>query len=168
MSVDLHEAARRLIDLEGALLDRRQWDRWLTLYEEDAVFWVPAWRSDEEPTTDPARETSMIYLESRGALEDRAWRLGTGRSLASAPLLRTSHVSGSVMVEEGVGGEVKAFSSWACHVFNVRNAQQHVFFGTADYELVRRDAGRGGLGIRRKTATLLNDRVPSLLDFYCV
>ena len=28
---------------EAACLDERRWDDWLAMYEDDCLFWLPAW-----------------------------------------------------------------------------------------------------------------------------
>jgi len=84
------QAATALLHDEGLCLDERRWDDWLALYVEDAVYWVPAWKSENETTTDPARELSLIYYQGRGGLEDRIWRLKSGLSVAANPLRRTA------------------------------------------------------------------------------
>ncbi|NYT69203.1 aromatic-ring-hydroxylating dioxygenase subunit beta [Pusillimonas noertemannii] len=151
--------------LEANLVDNRKWDEWLALYEPDAVFWVPAWTSEDQVTQDPHNETSLIYIEGRDALSDRAWRVGTGRSLASTPLIRTAHLVGAPVVEPVNAERLRVQASWSCHSYSLRTQAEHTYFGLYDYQL--KIAGET-LSVVSKRATLLNDRVPSLLDFYCV
>ncbi|MEL0083454.1 MAG: aromatic-ring-hydroxylating dioxygenase subunit beta, partial [Gammaproteobacteria bacterium] len=47
---------------EADLLDRRDWDGWLDLYEEECLFWIPAWEDDDILCEDPDNEVSLIYL----------------------------------------------------------------------------------------------------------
>ncbi len=158
-----------LLGLEGMLLDEQDWDAWLALYEEDAEFWMPAWKSETEPTTDPQRELSMIYYAGRAGLEERVQRIRSGKSVASTPLRRTSHLVGNVMLadEGGAAGEdsARVKSSFTVHVYDTRTKTQHVFFGRSVHTLVRRD---GALRIRAKKVILANDCIPTMLDIYCV
>src|SRR5262245_32378679 len=71
---------RQLLERETALLDDRCWDEWLTLYTADCEYWMPAWRTDSELTTDPRAELSHFYYASRAGLEDRLVRICSGRS----------------------------------------------------------------------------------------
>jgi hypothetical protein len=71
--------AEELLYREAALLDEGDWDSWLDLYTEDAVFWMPAWRDEENPTADPDRELSLIYYQGRSGLEDRVHRARSRR-----------------------------------------------------------------------------------------
>ena len=83
---------------EARALDERRWDDWLALYDEAAEFWVPAWKSESDPTDDPMTEVSLFYTSTRSELEDRVWRVRSGKSIASTPLPRTAHVVANVMV----------------------------------------------------------------------
>ncbi len=65
---------------EGLLLDEHAWEQWLELYEPDCEYWVPMWDDDGEPTRDPQSELSLIYYQSRSGLEDRVFRIKTGKS----------------------------------------------------------------------------------------
>lgn len=164
MSAALEEALA-LISLEGMLLDEQDWDGWLALYEEDAVFWMPAWKSETQPTVDPLRELSLIYYANRAGLEDRVQRIRSGKSVASTPLRRTAHMVGNALLGSDSGGLLSVKSSFSVHVYDTRQKTQHVFFGRTTHELVRREAG---LRIRSKKVILANDCIPSMLDIYCV
>ena len=164
MSIELGEAIA-LLNLEAMLLDEQDWDAWLALYEEDAEFWMPAWKSETEPTGDPLQELSMIYYDSRAGLEDRVQRIRSGKSVASTPLRRTAHMVGNVMLAGGDAGILSVKSSFNVHVYDTRQKTQHVFFGRTTHGLMRRN---GGLKIRRKKIILANDCIPTMLDIYCV
>lgn len=164
MSVTLAQAAE-LLYLEGELLDAQDWDGWLALYEPDAEFWMPAWKSASEPTADPLRELSMIYYPSRAGLEDRVQRIRSGKSVASTPLRRTAHLCGNLRLGAEENGVRCVHSSFNVHVYDTRMKSQHVFFGRTIHGLVVRDAG---LRILRKKIILANDCIPTMLDIYCV
>jgi 3-phenylpropionate/cinnamic acid dioxygenase small subunit len=165
MSAALTRAeAEELLAREGRYLDTRQWEAWLDLYAEDAVYWVPAWKSEAEPTEDPDSELSLIYYESREWLADRAWRNRSGLSVAATPLWRTAHTVSNVLVEPPARpGEAEVRASWAVHVYDPATARQHVFFGL--YEITFRREGEAWR-IARKKILLLNDRIPTVLDVY--
>ena len=164
MNNDLAEASA-LLALEGMLLDEQDWDGWLALYEEDAEFWMPAWKSESRPTEDPQRELSLIYYPDRAGLEDRVQRIRSGKSVASTPLRRTAHMVGNVMIAGEDNDVISVKSSFNVHVYDTRTKTQHVFFGRTTHGLVRRD---GTLRIRRKKVILANDCIPTMLDVYCV
>ena len=62
---------------EARLLDDREWDAWIEMYDPQAEFWMPAWADDGELTTNPQTEISLFYYPSRGGLEDRVFRIRT-------------------------------------------------------------------------------------------
>ena len=138
MSGALAEAAA-LLTLEAMLLDEQDWDAWLALYVEDAEFWMPAWKSETEPTGDPQRELSLIYYASRAGLEERVQRIRSGKSVASTPLRRTAHMMGNVLLESEGGGMLSVKSSFSVHVYDTRQKTQHVFFGRTTHGLVPAD-----------------------------
>ena len=77
-------AGIELVHREARLLDERRWDEWLALFVEDCEYWMPAWKADGTPTTNPQAELSHIYYASRAGLEDRVVRIRSGKSPASA------------------------------------------------------------------------------------
>ena len=158
------ELAQSLLVREAHLLDSRRWEDWLAMYTPSAVFWVPSWRLDGTPVEDPDREVSLIYHESRAALEDRVWRLESGRSAASTPILRTSHsVTGAVL--EGDPEAPTVLASWNCHVFDPKQQKQHVFFGRYEMRYV---PDGPDWRVAKKKIVLLNDYIPTMIDFYCI
>ena len=165
MSASLSARALDFLQREGHHLDRREWDDWLALYREDAVFWVPAWLDEDRTGTDPASEVSLIYHEDRAALEDRVWRVRSQRSVASIPLPRTTHMLANVVAREAQPGAVDASASWTCHVYDPKHRRQHVFFGLAEFRL---DASASEWKIARKKVLLQNDYIPTMIDFYCL
>jgi 3-phenylpropionate/cinnamic acid dioxygenase small subunit len=167
--IELAFAASSVVAREALLLDAQRWDDWLALYTDDARFWMPAWTDEHRLAESPERELSLVYCSARAGLEDRVWRVRSGLSVASRPLPRTTHcVTNSVVSRAGgeaVGDSLDVTSSWTCHVFGLKERTTHVFHGRYEHRL--RDAG-DGLRIAAKTVVLMNDTIPTMLDFYCV
>ena len=163
----LAATASDLLFREAHYLDTRQWDAWLGLYAEHCEFWVPAWKSEDIPTNDPRTELSLIYYENRAGLEDRVWRVNSGRSVASRPLPRTQHQVTNVRVTSATPSEnpqeLRIEYQWCVNQFAHKLAEAQVFFGTAEANLIRQD---GEWRFARKKILLLNDYVPTKLDFY--
>lgn len=143
--------------------DRQAWDDYLNAFHEDAEFHLPQWDSEHVFTTDPLREMSMIYYANRQGLEDRIFRIRTGKSAASTPMPRTLHQVSNVRVTADQGTTVKVKAKWCTH--HVRFGVAGCYFGEVDYTLVREG---DALRILRKHVLLLNDRVNAVLDFYNV
>lgn len=160
------DIASELVVREGHLLDSHDWDAWLGLYREDAVFWVPAWRNEAETVQDPDTEVSLIYHDSRVGLEERVLRLRTGKSVTVMPLPRTAHFASNFMLAAAPTPErIDLRSSWQVMLYLPRTAAQYLLAGYYEHQLSR----SGGVWqISRKKITLINDRVPTLVDFYCL
>ena len=83
---------------EARLLDDREWDEWLELYDTNVEYWMPAWDDDDQLTQDPQSQISLIYYPNRNGLEDRIFRIKTERSSASMPETRINHMVTNVEV----------------------------------------------------------------------
>jgi len=161
----MEDFASRCADLiytEGRLIDLREWDAWIDLYQEDAEFWVPAWDGEFEYTNDPDSEISLIYYADRSGLEDRVFRIRTGLSSASVPLARTSHMIGSVQVEESGEGEFFATSAWITTSF--KQKKSITFAGQYEHKIRQQEGG--SLKISAKKIIVINDLIPGAMDFY--
>lgn len=152
-----------LLSREADYIDRREWRKWIDMYTEDSVFWMPAWRTEDETTEDPLKEISLIYLPDRG-IEDRVFRFSSGDSYASTPLPTTSHCVGSVRVLSDEGGSVTASAKAIVASMDPRvgNVVRGVWY---DYELSNVD---GELKIRRKKVTFLERVIDGTVDVYNV
>jgi len=157
---------RDLILREAMYLDEQRWDDWLALYIDDCEYWMPAWKADGTPTTDPQSELSHIYYANRAGLEDRIVRIRSGKSPASTPMPRTAHILGTILpLEAPAADRLRLRSSWVSHVFFTRSHESHAFFGRSEHELVLRE---GDWRIAKKKILLQNDYIPTMLDIYCV
>lgn len=155
-----------LLSREAMYLDEQRWDEWLALYAPDCEYWVPTWTAEGALTTSPQTELSLIYYTARGGLEDRIVRIRSGRSPASLPMPRTSHMVSNILpLAPPEPTRLRLRSSWATHVFFPLMVVNHTFFGRAEYELQRRDAG---WMIAKKKTILQNDRIPLPIDIYCL
>ncbi|MBU7436219.1 aromatic-ring-hydroxylating dioxygenase subunit beta [Paraburkholderia fungorum] len=148
---------------EGMYLDRKKWKEWLDLYEEDAVYWVPAWRDEYEETNDPDGELSLIFHDSRAGLEERVMRIQSRKSITAMPLPRTTHFVSNIVGFATDPETVNARANWMVQVYDVRTARQHTHFGWSELQLKRHD---DNWLISRKKTHLQNDQVPTVIDFY--
>ncbi|WOS40391.1 benzoate 1,2-dioxygenase small subunit [Xanthomonas rydalmerensis] len=162
MSVD-YQAICAFLYREARLLDDRQWDEWLTLYAEDATYWMPAWDDDDRLTDDPQSQISLIYYADRSGLEDRVFRIKTERSGASTPEPRTAHQVSNVEVLAARRREIEVRHNF--HTLSHRYKVTDQFFGTTSLTL--RQEG-DALRIARKTIVLKNDYIRQVVDIYHV
>ncbi len=165
MAPELLTRCADLLYREAAYLDERRWAEWLALYTEDAEFWLPAWDEDARPTDDPQSQLSLIYYNSRAGLEDRVWRIQSGLSPASSPLIRTCHLLTNVRITDVMDGQPRVSSHWQVHIYRPEKQQAFTYFGF--YEHLLRLEGEQ-LRVAKKKIIVLNDVVESVLDIYHV
>jgi anthranilate 1,2-dioxygenase (deaminating, decarboxylating) small subunit len=158
---ELQHSIEQFFYRKAELCDAQAWDEYLDLFDEQSEFHVPQWDGEHVYTTDPKRGLSLIYYANRSGLEDRVFRLRTGKSAASTPLPRTSHQISNVQAASQADGIVEVKVNWA--TFYVRHGEVGSFFGRATYRL--RPDGESWK-IMRKHVLLLNDRINAVLDFY--
>jgi 3-phenylpropionate/cinnamic acid dioxygenase small subunit len=150
---------------EARLLDRGEWDAWIAMYKSDAVYWVPAWLDEYETTSDPNTQVSLIYHAERRGLEERVARIESRKSITALPLPRTVHQISNVEVIEADRTRIACESVFSVHVYDQRIAKEHVRHGRYQHTLV---LDGDDWKIARKLITLVNDCVPTVLDFYSI
>ena len=121
----VRDECRALLEREARLLDERRFTEWLALYAEQCIVWVPA----AEKAGDPRREVT-VFFDDRRRLEDRIYRLGTGKAWSQVPASRTVRMVSNVEVfsagekrmvrsnftiSEFRAGETRLLSGWCAH-----------------------------------------------------
>ncbi|MDD2052272.1 anthranilate 1,2-dioxygenase small subunit [Pseudomonas putida] len=146
---------------KSELCDAQDWDAYIELFAEGSEFHLPQWDSEHVYTRDPKREMSLIYYANRSGLEDRVFRLRTGKAASATPMPRTLHLVNNLRIapREGDGLEVRL--NW--HTLFYRQATSEQFYGRATYWL---EPAGDSWKITRKHVLLLNDTINSVLDFY--
>jgi 3-phenylpropionate/cinnamic acid dioxygenase small subunit len=155
--------AAALLYREGLMLDRQEWDAWLDLYATDAEYWVPAWKSESQLVDNVRREISLIYHPSRAGLDERVLRIRSRKSVTAMPIPRTVHLVANVRVEEGADDLIEGTASWVVHEYDPRVSKAHTNFGRCEFRLRRVDRG---WKIARKKVILVNDLIPTVIDFF--
>ena len=150
-----------LLNREAYFLDRRQWHDWLGLYADDAIYWVPAFASDDEMTSDPDNDVSLMYMDRPG-LEARVFRIEDGDSMANEPLPWTAHLVSNVLIGHHDDDAIEASATWLVHAYTrLRGAVTRG--GLYEYGLRRTG---NGLKITRKKIMLFDDRIVGPIDIY--
>ena len=155
MPVDRHQIENFLYR-EARLMDEHAYDEWLSLWTEDALYWVPC----NEDDIDPQRHVSIIY-DNRARLEDRLERLKSGAAYAQDPKSRLRRVVSNVEVEEGDNGEVTVYSNF--NLTELRRGRQDTFAGRTIYKL--RPQGASFKIAYKKVLLVNNDEVIDNLTF---
>lgn len=154
----------RLLCREAYCLDTRDWQGFLGCYWDDATFWMPAWATETELTTDPEVEMALMYMADKTGLDDRVYRIQSRDSYASTPMPRSCHVLGNVLILDGTADAMTVAASYTVHLYHMHKGGR-VHGGRYEYRLERRD---GVLGIVAKKIIFLNDKVDVPLDIYNV
>lgn len=163
MSNDLLGRCEALLFEEARRLDKREWDEWLDLYLADASFWIPMWDDEYTLTDDPQSQLSLMWYPDRSGLEDRVFRIRTGRSSASTPLPRTVHQVSNVEIEPTDNGDIQVYSTG--QVMSFRHKEALSFY--CHYEYLLRDSD-AGLKIASKKVIVANDVIHDIMDIYSI
>ena len=160
MSTD-YNAICAFLYREARLLDDREWDQWLELYDTNVEYWMPAWDDDDQLTQDPQSQISLIYYPNRNGLEDRVFRIKTERSSASLPETRINHMitNVEVLAERSDGVDVR----YNFHTLSHRYKVTDHYFGTISVTLSKSESG---FLITRKKIVLKNDYIRQVIDIY--
>jgi len=126
---------------EAQLLDTQRYEEWLALFTEDATYWVPLEQNQKDP-----HETSSLIYDDRTLLELRVKQFRHPRAHARAPLARTIHQVGNVVVDDLI---VKSTLT----VIEFRNEKQRLWAGLVEHQLRRE---RDSFRIARKRIDLVN------------
>ena len=161
MNAPLQHRIEQFLYRACELCDAQDWDAYLALFDEQCEFHLPQWDSEHIYTRDPKREMSLIYYASRAGLEDRVFRIRTGKAASTVPMPRTLHSITNVRIAEQADGQLEVRANW--HTLFHRLGESGQFFGHATYRL--KPHGDSWL-ITRKHILLLNDRINAVLDFY--
>lgn len=107
--IDPRDIEQLLFREAYCLDDRARWDEWLSLYTDDALYWIPYSREQ----TDHVNHAS-ICLEDKLMMEVRLGKLRHARSWSQQPQSRTARVIGNVAIEgvDAKTGEVTVRSSF--------------------------------------------------------
>jgi 3-phenylpropionate/cinnamic acid dioxygenase small subunit len=123
--ISTRDECRALLEREARLLDEGRFEEWLALYSNECVVWVPA----AERPGDPRREVT-IFFDDRQRLEDRIFRLRTGKAWSQVPPSRTVRmvsnvevfrageklmVRSNLLLAEFRAGESRQLAAWCAH-----------------------------------------------------
>jgi 3-phenylpropionate/cinnamic acid dioxygenase small subunit len=137
---------------EARLLDELRYEEWLSLYAEDAHYWMPAeWRQ-----TDPRLQASLMY-EDMLLLKIRVERLSGARTFSQKPKSRAQHLLQAPQVDE-INPEENRYRTYTpFHYAETRGDEFNIYAGWARHELRVEDEN---LKIVLKRVDLVNFDAP--------
>lgn len=147
-----HAVERFLYD-EAALLDARQFDAWLTLWSDDARYFMPIrrTRTKDEIEREFTRPGEMAFFDdTKSGLARRVRKLATGRSWSEDPPSRTRHLITNVRVVDDRGAELDVESNF--HLYRTRLKSEETSWIGLRRDMLREHGG--SFVIARRTVLL--------------
>ena len=113
---------------EARLLDEQRLEEWLSLFTDDATYWVPLEQGQKDPY-----ETSSIIHDDRTLLELRVKQIRHPRAHARQPLARTVHQVSNIVQLGEANDELRIGSTLT--VIEFRNEKQRVYAALVEHRL---------------------------------
>lgn len=155
MAVERHQIENFLYR-EARLMDEHVFDEWLSLWTDDALYWVPS--NDDD--MDPSQQVAIIY-DNLAQMRDRIDRLKGGAAYSQDPKSRLRRVVSNIEIEEAGNGEIIVSSNF--NLTELRRSKQDTFAGRTIHRL--RPDGDGLKMVSKKVLLLNNDEVIDNLTF---
>jgi len=137
---------------EARLLDELRFEQWLSLYTDDAYYWMPLAHDQQ----DPRLHASLMY-EDKLLLQVRIERLASQRTYSQQPKSRCHHLLQHPSIErdhpEHAPDQGRYVVRAAFHYVETRQDAQQLYAGWSTFHLVQID---GALRIRLKRVDLVN------------
>jgi benzoate/toluate 1,2-dioxygenase beta subunit len=139
---------------EARLMDEHRYSEWLSLWDEDGIYWVPC----NNAGNDPENEVAIIY-DNYSRLSDRIARFESGTVMMQNPPAMMRRMISNIEVGDSDGRETTVLSNFL--VIEVRGVQQIIWAGQSTHKLRAAD---GGFRIGYKKVVLVNNdqELPSL------
>ena len=100
-----YRAVEAFLYKEARLADEARYAEWEALWEDDAIYWVPAHPSGD---TDPTRQMSHIY-DNRSRIATRIALLQSGRRYSQEPASFMRRLISNMEIEKTEAGEFDEF-----------------------------------------------------------
>jgi 3-phenylpropionate/cinnamic acid dioxygenase small subunit len=149
-------AIERFLYQEARLMDEGHYREWLSLWTDDAIYWVPCSEDDSDPT----RDVSLIY-DNRERLMQRVDRLLSGTVQALDPKPRMRRVVSNIEVGSADGGDLTVASNFI--LVHSRWDTQQIWAGRTLHRL-RRDGAAFKMAFKKVLLINAEQEIP-LLQF---
>lgn len=147
MTVD-EQTLMRFVHEEARLLDEQRFDEWLTLFTEEAHYWMPL-----APNQQDERLHASLMYEDKLLLKVRIERLAGTRTFSQQPRSRSHHLLQQPTVEQSDPAAGTYRLRTAFHYVETKLDAQQLYAGWATHDLVTLD---GALRIQLKRVDLVN------------
>ena len=131
----VHHAIEQFLYHQADLLDRKEWEKWIGLFTEDGVYWMPP-----EPSYTTWDGTPAIFAEDKNLMRVRMGRVLHPDAWSQRPLWETNHVVSNVVVQkQDKNGNVEVRSRF--HMMELRRDDVRHFAGSYSHQLVKAKDG---------------------------
>ena len=127
-------AVEQFLYHQADLLDRKEWERWIGLFTDDGVYWMPP-----EPSYTTWDGTPAIFAEDKNLMRVRMGRVLHPDAWSQRPLWGTNHVVSNVVIEKSSPAEVLVRSRF--HMMELRRDDVRHFAGSYSHKLVKTKDG---------------------------
>lgn len=141
---------------EARLQDTHAYDAWEALWDDEAVYWVPANGED----TDPEREMSFIY-DNRSRISLRIKQLKTGKRHSQTPPSKLARIISNIELLDSTDSQIRVAANAMIFESNMRG--DTVWASRNEYTLRR--VGDVLKMSRKKVALVNNDKPIYTLSF---
>ena len=148
---DLQREVEQLLYLQAELLDDKQWQAWMDLFDDDGVYWMPVTPEQTEWEGSPS-----IFAEDKLMMEIRKGRVSHPNAWSQVPMWETNHIVSHVALESISGSEIRVRSRF--HMMELRRDDVRHFGGRYQHTLVR--GADGVLRIRLQRVDMFNSQAP--------
>lgn len=150
LDLELRARVEDFLIEEARLLDEGELERWVSLFDDEAIYWVPC----NDSASDPRRHVSIIH-DDRRRLDERLLRMRSPMFWAQDPPSRTSRLVGNVQLQAHSEG-LEVSSRFI--LVELRRGCSTTFAGR--YRHLLHDGGAAGFRILRKEAHLISNDEP--------
>jgi benzoate/toluate 1,2-dioxygenase beta subunit len=128
-------AVEQFLYHQADLLDRKEWERWIGLFADDGIYWMPP-----EPSYTTWEGTPAIFAEDKNLMRVRMGRVLHPDAWSQRPLWGTNHVVSNVIIErQSPNGDVIARSRF--HMMELRRDDVRHFAGSYMHQLRKTKEG---------------------------
>lgn len=145
---EVHELLAR----EAHLLDDRDYERWLELFTDDCLYWMPV-----DPLAEDGTMRLNVFYDDRAKMGDRIARLSSGSAYTEEPISLTARTFSALQIEDAGGGDAPVVVRSNFQLVAYRSGEQRVLGGRYLHRLVPQE---GRLRIAEKRVTLLGSDAP--------
>ena len=150
--LELQREVEQFLYHQAELLDAKQWQAYIDLFDDAGVYWMPA-----APEQTEWEGTPSIFAEDKLIMEIRKGRICHPNAWSQAPMWETNHLVSHVALESVSASEIRVRSRF--HMMELRRDSVRHFGGRYQHHLVR--AADGALHIRLQRVDLFNGQAPN-------